>query len=100
VSFAPIRHYRRQLTRTRTVAYRIAQHELDAAHLGADLAYLDQLDNAALAHVVDRRFDAAVQRATDPHDDPSYLRAALVQTARDAFHEGRLVPLRIRPFAI
>lgn len=80
--------------------YRIVQDELDAAHLGADLARLDQLDNAALVEEADRRFDAAVERGVDPHEDASYLRAALVQAARDAFHEGRLVPLRIRPFAI
>jgi hypothetical protein len=82
------------------MAYRLVQDELDAAHLGADLAHLDTLDNATLAQVAEQRFDAAVERGIDPHDDPSYLRAALVRTARDAFHEGRLVPLRIRPFAI
>lgn len=80
--------------------YRIVQDELDAAHLGADLAWLDKLDNAALAQETGRRFDAAVDRGIDPHEEASYLRAALVRTAREAYHEGRLVPLRIRPFAI
>lgn len=82
------------------MAYRIVKDDLDAAHLGADLAHLDQLDNAALAKEADRRFDDAVERGADPHEDASYLRAALVRTARDAHHEGRLVPLRIRPFAL
>ncbi len=82
------------------MTYRIVRDELQAAHLGADLACLDRLDNAALSEEVNRRFDAAVERGVDPHEDASYLRAALVRTAREAFHEGRLVPLRIRPFAI
>lgn len=80
--------------------YRIAGNKQDAAYLGADLAWLDHLDNATLAQEADRRFDAAVERGVDPYEDASYLRAALVRTAREAFHEGRLVPLRIRPFAI
>jgi hypothetical protein len=81
-------------------SYRMIQDELDAAYRGVDLAELDQLPDAELRQQISVRFDAAVSRDVDPHDDPSYLRAVLVQSGRHAFRAGRLVPLRIKPFAI
>ncbi|UGS38508.1 hypothetical protein [Capillimicrobium parvum] len=80
--------------------YTMVQDELHAAYLGADLARLDGLPDADLAQEISARLDAAVSRNVDPHDDPSYLRAVLVQNGRNAFRAGRLVPLRIKPFAI
>jgi hypothetical protein len=80
--------------------YTIARDELDVAYLGADLAHLDTLPDGALAQEISARFDAAVDRDLDPHDDPRYLRALLVQTGRHGFRAGQLMPLRIRPFGI
>lgn len=81
-------------------SYTMVRDELAAAYLGADLARLDQLPDAKLAQEISGRFDAAVSRNVDPHDDPIYLRALLAQHGRNAFEAGRLVPLRIKPFAI